>query len=95
MTLVMGRRFNDRLVILSDSMITHKAATKPNAIPGRLKSIILSRDMAVSYAGLANKALSIIRALLPMAYKGVDLEAMLSTLQSIQAQSALPTTKVE
>ena len=61
MTLVAAFRSLDRIVTLSDSLISNRDHPRPNAIPGRLKSIVLNRWLTVSYAGLSSQALDCIR----------------------------------
>ena len=61
MTLVVARQFGDRIIVLSDTMISDPDACGSSVIPGRLKSVIVSNEMAISYAGLTNQAIDIIR----------------------------------
>jgi|GEM_PF-1988257 len=51
MTYVVAQKFGERVVILSDTMITDPNGTRANAIPGRLKAIVLSGDVSLAYAG--------------------------------------------
>lgn len=82
MTLVIGRQFFNRLVILSDTMISDEASTGTNIIPGRLKSIVLSQDIAVSFSGLANQACGTIRRLYGHVLKGLNLPSLLESLRN-------------
>lgn len=61
MTLVVANRFGNRIVVLSDTMISNRDALRANAIPGRLKSIVLSKNLTISYAGLSSQANDVIR----------------------------------
>ena len=82
MTLVIGRQFFNRLVILSDTMISDEASTGTNIIPGRLKSIVLSQDIAVSFSGLANQACGTIRRLYGDVLNGLNLPSILESLRN-------------
>lgn len=64
MTLVIAFRSMGRIVTLSDTMISDERLSRSrNRIPGRLKSIVLSRWLTVSYAGLSTQAIDAIRRL--------------------------------
>lgn len=63
MTLVVGEQFGDRLVVLSDSMLTDRSAVRSNIIPGQLKTVVLSTNLSVSFAGRVGPALQAIRSL--------------------------------
>ena len=62
MTIVAARRFGQRIVVLSDTMISDASARADNILPGRLKSIVLNNTLTISYAGLSTQALDAIRA---------------------------------
>jgi hypothetical protein len=51
MTVVIGRRFGDAMVILSDTMISDSNTGRDNIIPGRLKAIIVADRLSIAYAG--------------------------------------------
>jgi hypothetical protein len=61
MTLVIARRFSERIVVVSDTMTSGEHFSKQNIVPGRLKSVVIGDHLSISYAGLADKALEIIR----------------------------------
>lgn len=61
MTLAIAYRSLGRIVTLSDTKISDPGATRRNAIPGRLKSIVLNDWLTVTYAGLTTQAIDIIR----------------------------------
>jgi hypothetical protein len=61
MTLISALKMGARIVVMSDTAVSNRDAVRPNIIPGRLKSIILSTRMTVSYAGLSAPALDAIR----------------------------------
>lgn len=61
MTLVAAIRNESRVVIMSDTAIFNKNAAHPNALPGRLKAVVLRQDLTISYAGLSSQALDAIR----------------------------------
>ncbi len=63
MTFVAAKRFGERIIVISDTMISDLTGTKDNIIPGALKSVVLNLHMTVAYAGLADQGLdAIIRA---------------------------------
>ncbi|HTH27702.1 MAG TPA: hypothetical protein VL918_04470 [Sphingobium sp.] len=62
MTFVLARKFGERIVILSDTMITHHPDQRKNdVIPGQLKSVVLSLNMSVAFCGSVVTALDTIR----------------------------------
>lgn len=62
MTFVVARKFGERIVILSDTMITHNPSQRKNdVIPGQLKGIVLNLDMSVAFCGKVVPALDTIR----------------------------------
>ena len=63
MTIVVAKKFSDRICVLSDTMITNREGTSNNIIPGRLKSIVVNEWLTVSYAGLSNQAIIAVRRL--------------------------------
>jgi hypothetical protein len=62
MTIVVARKYAQRVAILSDTMISDRSAKKHNVLPGRLKAVILSPTMSVAYCGLPDQAIDVIRA---------------------------------
>ena len=63
MTLVLARRFGQRIVVLSDTMISDRQSVTDNIFPGRLKSIVINKWLTVSYAGLSVQAMDVARSL--------------------------------
>ena len=57
MTVVIGKRFGDTIVLLSDTMIADANSGRNNAIPGRLKAIVVTDRLSIAYAGHSNPAL--------------------------------------
>jgi len=57
----MAMQFGDRICILSDSMISSSASVDDEVIPGQLKTVVLNKEIAVSYSGPADKAVGKIR----------------------------------
>lgn len=66
LTVVIARRFDQTICIVSDTMISNQATGTENGIPGRLKIITIDRQFTVAYAGHANQALDAIRATRPI-----------------------------
>lgn len=63
MTIIVARRFDERICVMSDTMISSERFTKDNVIPGRLKSIVVNEWLTISYAGLSTQAIDAIRKL--------------------------------
>src|SRR5882672_6324333 len=61
MTLAVARIFGDRIAMLSDTMLSGRGMTRPDTIPGQLKSVVLSYTVSVSYCGTVEYALDVIR----------------------------------
>jgi len=51
MTVAIGEIFGERIVLLSDTMISDDAGGRPEAIPGALKSIVLTSEFSVAFSG--------------------------------------------
>ena len=63
MTIVAAMRFDERICVMSDTMISSEVSTSDNIIPGRLKSIVVNEWLTISYAGLSTQAIDAIRTL--------------------------------
>lgn len=61
MTVILAQRFDERIVIASDTMISDANTGRNSAMPGRLKAIIISDRLSVAYAGHSDPALYAIR----------------------------------
>jgi hypothetical protein len=48
---------------MSDTMISDRRLARDNVIPGRLKSVVISEWLTISYAGLSTQAIDAIRAI--------------------------------
>ena len=83
MTLVAAFRSLDRIISMSDTLISNRDSPRPNAVPGRLKSVVVNRWLTISYAGLSSQALDCIRII--RATRG------LTTNQAISLLSAFST----
>lgn len=80
MSLVMAMQFGDRICILSDSMISDSASIDDEVIPGQLKTVVLNKELAVSYSGPADKAVGKIREIRQDLAKRVYFEEVLESL---------------
>jgi hypothetical protein len=80
MTLVVAETIGSCFHIQCDSLITNRDVVRPNDIPGRLKSIVLSRDLCVSFAGRADAALDAIRQLYPSTGSRLDASLLVDEL---------------
>jgi len=76
----MAMQFGDRICILSDSMISDSNTTDHNVIPGQLKTIVLSKEVSISYSGSANKAIYKIREIRKDLTKRIYFEEILESL---------------
>lgn len=61
MTIVVAKKYGERIVVLSDTMISHERGARSDIFPGRLKSIVVNQWLTVAYAGLSNQAISELR----------------------------------
>lgn len=61
MTLVIAKRFGQRIIIASDTMISDQDGGADDRIPGRLKAVVLDSRTSVAYAGATNQANDAIR----------------------------------
>jgi hypothetical protein len=76
----MAMQFEDRICILSDSMISDSNSTDNDVIPGQLKTVVLSNEVSVSYSGASNKAIYKIREIRKDLMKRVYIEEILESL---------------
>ena len=76
----MAMQFGDRTCILSDSMISDTNSTDNNVIPGQLKTIVLNKEVSISYSGSTNKAISKIREIRTDLSKRIYFEEILESL---------------
>lgn len=82
MTIVIARQFGEAIVILSDTEISDTHSVRGNAIPGRLKAIILNDGLSVAYAGHSDPALHAIRQV-PTLFCERGLDAVLQHLGQV------------
>jgi hypothetical protein len=61
MTIVAAMKFDERICVMSDTMISDRDQVRDNIIPGRLKSVVINEWLTVSYAGLSTQAVDAIR----------------------------------
>lgn len=88
MTLVVARKFGDRIAVMSDTMISDFSKIKPDAIPGTLKSLVLDLHLTVSYAGIVEIAISAIRRAKCIWTSSRNLETVLSYLLEVTQEDA-------
>jgi hypothetical protein len=84
MTVVIGKRFGDAIILLSDTMISDVNTGRDNAFPGRLKAIVVADRLSIAYAGHSDPALHAIRRT-PEVYVGGGLPAVLEALSEFTA----------
>jgi len=61
-TFVAAKRFGERVLITSDTMISDRTGMPHDVIPGRLKVITISPTITIAYAGLPNQGIDAIKA---------------------------------
>ena len=61
MTIVAAKRCGDRIVVMSDTMISDSNLTRNNILPGRLKTVVVNKWLTISYAGLSTQAIDAVR----------------------------------
>lgn len=63
MTIVAAMKSGDRICVMSDTMISDRGLARDNVIPGRLKTIVVTKWLTISYAGLSTQAIDVIRSI--------------------------------
>ena len=81
MTVVYAKKFGDRILTLTDTMISDPSASTNNAIPGRLKSVVLGAKLSVSYTGPSLLSIDLIKKAKALHDHEVDLITIISYLQ--------------
>ncbi|MGO8069952.1 hypothetical protein AB9E28_31050 [Rhizobium leguminosarum] len=61
MTIIIGRKFKNRIVLASDTMISFANGSRPEIIPGRLKAVVLGAELSIGYANYADQAVAAIQ----------------------------------
>jgi len=61
MTVVLARKFGQTIQLVSDTMITDAERGRADALPGRVKAIVIHRTLSIAFAGHADPALRVIR----------------------------------
>jgi hypothetical protein len=84
MTVVIAKCFGQTISVLSDTMISDANLGRQNAIPGRLKSIVLDRSVTVAYAGHSDPALYAIRQARALLKTG-DLSSVVEFLRQVSS----------
>jgi hypothetical protein len=87
MTVVLARKYRQRVIIVSDTMVTDTDSKRSLVIPGRLKAIVLDLKFSAAYYGAANQGLDAIR-LARAAYLAAGSSEAIQVL--IDATAALP-----
>jgi hypothetical protein len=81
MTFVVAKRFGERILIASDTMISDLEGTRHDVIPGRLKAVILDPKTTVAYSGLPDQGIDAVRQAKELLSAGraiTDVEQMLA-----------------
>ena len=77
---VIAKKFGDRIIVHSDTMISSENPNERSVVPGSLKILILSESVSVAYAGNVTRALDKIRSASRLLQSGVGLEGVLEAL---------------
>lgn len=80
MTIVIAKKFGERILTLSDTADFDVRRSKPNLVPGILKSIILDMRTSISFAGATERSLDIIRKARRMLLEDSAIEDVLAQL---------------
>ena len=81
MTLIIARQWDDRIIMLADTMISDPAQPRHDIIPGKLKVIVLTSKLSIAYAGRSTQALDAIRKAWSIVYQDSDLQGILEYLR--------------
>ena len=88
MTYVAARRFGDRIVMIADTKITNETGVSRaghdqinDYLPGRLKAFPLSLRVSIGYAGLSDRALTVIRGISACPGASENLHVLLEILR--------------
>jgi hypothetical protein len=87
MTVGFARRFGDRILIVSDTMISNESAARNDFIPGKVKAIVLCEDVSVAYAGSVGHAVVAIRKAADVARNGGRIEDIIEPLKATSAET--------
>jgi hypothetical protein len=85
-TFVVARKFGERIIILSDTMITRPHDLKHDIIPGQLKAIVLSLNISVAFSGHFVTALDRVRACKRQIEQGGGLSEVLDILSNADSR---------
>lgn len=80
MTLAVAGVFGERIPMLSDTMLSGRALSRSDIIPGQLKSIVLNESISVSYSGTMKHALGVMRVAKKRLQRGASLGGLLDQL---------------
>lgn len=86
MTFVAAKRFDDRIVIASDTMISDLNGTSSDALPGRLKIITLTPKVTIAFAGLLDQSIDSIREAKSLLLQGSPLSHVEKALSEATAR---------
>lgn len=81
MTIVIARQFGQRIVVLSDTMITDDGGRAHDSIPGMVKAVVVSEKLSIAYAGNYSASLSAIRSAYDLAETGSGVSEIISLLE--------------
>jgi hypothetical protein len=81
MTLIIARKFGDRIIVVNDTMISGKGLARPSLIPGQLKTIVIDDRVSISFAGTADIAIATIREARMLLVKKTDLSELIFFLK--------------
>lgn len=81
MTIVVARRFGERICVLADTMISDPNQPRPNIIPGQLKAIVISLTISIAYAGSVVLGIKAARDCRSAVLKGAGLAEIIGILR--------------
>lgn len=88
MTICVAARFDDRILIMSDTMISSREWIRNDIIPGQLKAIVLNMKMSLAYAGLVRVGILAARSCAEQLRNGAKLSEILSILRNVSEEGS-------
>jgi hypothetical protein len=80
LTIVIAKKFDERIVTVSDTADFDVRNASPNLVPGVLKSVIVNLHTSISFAGATERCLDAIRKIHKQLLAGADLTGVLNDL---------------
>jgi hypothetical protein len=82
MTLIVARKFGQRVIAGSDTMILPTNGSPSDRIPGQLKSVVIAGSMSICFADNVERSLDAIRTARCQKLRGADIKQIFELLQN-------------